>query len=96
MVTAVVPVCAGNWLEVVTTWLPKTGLMNGVVAEPNPKEGAVDTATGVGVAGWPNTIVPVVFAIGATVSTDEGPCPNTASVQATGGAAPGSAGTDGD
>lgn len=49
MVTAAVPVCAADWLE--ETWMPKTGLVNGVGAEPNAKEGAVDTAAAVDIAG---------------------------------------------
>lgn len=78
MVIAVVPVCKADWLEVVEAWLLKTGLMNDV--------GAVD------IAGWTKTVVPVVFAIGATVSTDEDPWPSTAPL-VIGAAARGSDGT---
>lgn len=51
--------------------------------------GAVD------IAGWTKTVVPVVFAIGATVSTDEDPWPSTAPL-VIGAAAPGSVATGGD
>lgn len=97
MVTAVVPVCgAGDSLEVVASWLPKTGLANGAVAELSAKEVAADVDAGVDVAGWPKNVVPVVFATGTTITIGEDPCPNTASVRATDAAAPGSFGTDGD